>query len=98
MAQRAPAVISGAVEGDVDEAVVRRLILHVGAEPGPIHGKRGKGHLRRNLPGYNQAARYGPWVVLVDLDHDAECAPPCEGTRYAPDDCAGRPHHPERDV
>jgi hypothetical protein len=35
-------VIYGAVEGLVDEAVVRRLIRHVGAEPGPIYGKNGK--------------------------------------------------------
>ena len=69
-------VISGAVEGTVDEAVVRRLILHIGAEPGAMYGKNGKPHLRKHLKGYNEAARHTPWMVLVDLDHDADCAPP----------------------
>ena len=69
-------VITGAVEGDVDEAVVRRLIQHVGAVPGPVHGRNGKAHLHQRLRGYNQAAHLSPWVVLVDLNHDAGCAPP----------------------
>lgn len=59
----------------MDEAVVRRLIRHVGAEPGPIYGKNGKAHLRRQVNGYNAAARWAPWIVLVDLNHDADCAP-----------------------
>jgi hypothetical protein len=69
-------VIYGAVEGLVDEAVVRRLIRHVGAEPGPIYGKNGKVYLRKQVKGYNEAARWTPWIVLVDLNHDADCAPP----------------------
>ncbi|MBI3948994.1 MAG: hypothetical protein HY314_00855 [Acidobacteria bacterium] len=69
-------VISSAVEGLVDEAVVRRLIRHVGAEPGPIYGKNGKVYLRKQVKGYNEAARWTPWIVLVDLNHDADCAPP----------------------
>ncbi len=69
-------VISGAVEGLIDEAVLRRLIEHVGATAGPVFGKNGKAHLRQRIRGYNQAAHYRPWVVLVDLNRDAECAPP----------------------
>lgn len=69
-------VVSAAVEGDVDEAVVRGLIQHLGAAPGPIHGKNGKVALRRNVHGYNNAARFSPWIVVIDLDHDADCAPP----------------------
>lgn len=71
-----PVVVSGAVEGLVDEAVLKRLIVQVGAQPGPIYGKTGKAQLLRRLEGFNRAARFGHWVVLVDLDHDAECAPP----------------------
>jgi hypothetical protein len=71
-----PIIISAAVEGIVDEAVVRRLIEHVGAMLGPVYGKGGKPQLLKNLRGYNEAARHGPWIVLVDLDRDAECAPP----------------------
>jgi hypothetical protein len=68
--------VAGAVEGLVDEAVLKRLIEHVGAVPGPVHGRRGKDHLRSRVGGYNQASRFGRWLVLVDLDGDADCAPP----------------------
>jgi hypothetical protein len=76
MAKTSPLSIWAAVEGTLDEAVVRRLIVHVGAEPGPIHGKNGKPHLLRQVKAYNEAARYKPWIVLVDLDDDEVCAPP----------------------
>jgi hypothetical protein len=68
-------VISGAVEGPVDEAVFRRLVEYVRAEAGPIHGKNGKALLQSRINGYNNAARFAPWFVLVDLDRDADCAP-----------------------
>lgn len=76
MPDSGPGVISGAVEGIVDEAVLQRLITHVGAGIGPIHGKNGKQFLRQRLPGYNQAAQFSPWLVLVDLDQENDCAPP----------------------
>lgn len=63
-----------AVEGLVDEAVARRLILHVGAEPAAVFGKKGKPDLLKKLNGYNNAARNTPWLVLIDLDGDADCA------------------------
>src|SRR5262249_41224627 len=66
--------ITVAVEGDVDEAVARRIVKHVGLELGPIHGRRGKPHLLQCLRAYNNAARFGPWFVLVDLDGDCPCA------------------------
>lgn len=69
-------VISGVVEGIVDEAVFRRLVKTVRAEPGPVYGKNGKQQLLARLGGYNSAARFSPWLVLVDLDRDADCAPP----------------------
>jgi hypothetical protein len=67
--------ISGAVEGLIDEAVLRRLVLWTGAIPGPIHGKHGKSFLRKQMDAYNLAAQSLPWFVLVDLDHDADCPP-----------------------
>jgi len=70
------AVISAAVEGPVDEAVVRKLIVHVGGIAGTICGKNGKANLRQRIRGFNHAAHYSPWIVLVDLNSDAECAPP----------------------
>ena len=69
-------VIQAAVEGIVDEAVVRRLIAHVGGIVGHVYGKQGKGQLRKRISGYNQAARRSPWIVVVDLNHDDACAPP----------------------
>ncbi len=68
-------IISAAVEGRVDAAVVKKLIVHVGASPGDVHVKDGKTKLREKLAGYRKAARYRPWMVLVDLDQEADCAP-----------------------
>jgi hypothetical protein len=70
------AIISLAVEGAVDEAVMRRLVAHTGGQTGSVYGRNGKTALRARIKGYNQAARHAPWVVLVDLDSDADCAPP----------------------
>jgi len=71
-----PVVISAAVEGILDEVVLRRLIEGLGAFPGSVYGKNGKSFLLEKLNAYNQAARFVPWVILIDLDHDADCAPP----------------------
>lgn len=69
-------VINAAVEGPTDEAIAMRLICHVGAKAGTVYGKNGKPHLRKRLNAYSQAARHSSWLVLVDLDRDANCAPP----------------------
>ena len=64
-----------AVEGRLDEAVVRRLLLACGARPGMVRGKEGRGYVLTRIRGYNEGARYGDlWFVLVDLDRDG-CAP-----------------------
>lgn len=68
-------VLNAAVEGLVDEAVLRRLIEHAGGETGTVYGRKGKTYLRQRIGGFNQAARHSPWVVLVDLDGEADCAP-----------------------
>lgn len=70
-----PHIISVAVEGPTDEVVACKLITHVGGEPGPVHGKKGKEHIKQHIKGYNNAARHAPWLVLVDLDHEEDCAP-----------------------
>ena len=70
-----PVFINAAVEGIVDEAVVKRLIHFVGGIPGSVFGKNGKSQLRMKIVGYNKAAHRSPWLVLVDLDHDDGCAP-----------------------
>lgn len=60
----------------MDEAVVRRLVAYAGAIPGSMYGKNGKQHIRMKIQGYNNAAQRLPWIVVVDLDNDADCAPP----------------------
>lgn len=63
------------MEGPIDEAVLRRLLEFLGAVPGPIYGKQGKDRLLQQISAYNHASRISPWVVLIDLDRDADCAP-----------------------
>jgi hypothetical protein len=60
--------IQGAVEGLVDEAVFRRIVEYSGATAGTVYGKNGKDSLLRKLNGYNRAAQFTRWAVLVDLD------------------------------
>jgi hypothetical protein len=69
-------IVFGAVEGVVDDAVVRRIVRATDHEIGPIHVKDGKQALLQKLHGYNAAALFVPWLVLVDLNGDAPCAPP----------------------
>ena len=59
----------------MDEAVVQKLINHADAVPGPVYGKNGKPALRSKVDGYNNAARRAPWILLVDLDTEHDCAP-----------------------
>jgi hypothetical protein len=75
MATSSAITISSAVEGLVDEVVMRRLLLYVGAIPGAIYGRQGKAYLRQHIARYNAAARHSAWAVLIDLDNDAACAP-----------------------
>ncbi len=67
--------ICAAVEGIVDEAVAHKLIIEAGGFPGTVYGKCGKAFLHQKIQGFNNAARSWPWLVLVDLDNDAACAP-----------------------
>lgn len=67
--------ISAAVEGIIDRAVVQRLFTEVSLPLGTIYIAEGKHNLRKKLPGYNQAATFGYWFVLVDLNQEAPCAP-----------------------
>lgn len=70
-------IITAAVEGDLDAALLRRIAEHLGLSLGNVHGRRGKPHLLQALAGYNNAAHFAPWIVLVDLDNDGDCAPSC---------------------
>ena len=72
-----PAVeVRAAVEGALDEAVVRRLIGFCGGQPGTVYGNRGRSYVLQHLDRFNRGAAHGwIWFVLVDLDRSPDCAP-----------------------
>jgi len=74
MADPSQIILSVAVEGDLDEVALRRLLAEAGLPFGKVYGKAGKDRLRNRIHDYNNAARLMPWIVLVDLDREAECA------------------------
>lgn len=61
-------------EGLIDIAVATRLAEHAGHTVGRSFPQQGKSKLDVKLRGFNNAARFGPWLVLRDLDTDAPCA------------------------
>ena len=69
------AVVHIAVEGLTDEYIIRRILQFVGLTCGYVRGREGKPSLFKDLLKYNQAARFANWLVVLDLDEDAECAP-----------------------
>ncbi|MDW8317841.1 MAG: hypothetical protein RMN53_08365 [Anaerolineae bacterium] len=70
-------IVDMLVEGDLDEAVARRLILLTGHQPGVVFGKQGVSYIQRSLRAFDQRARYGnPVLALVDfLDTHLSCPP-----------------------
>lgn len=67
-----------AVEGLVDLAVITRVLQSVNIHQHQIRRRTfsgGKSRILQKLHDYNQAAKYAHWLVLLDLDHDDECAP-----------------------
>jgi hypothetical protein len=66
--------ISTATEGYPDEIVVRSVCRIVGISIARFFNTGGKANLDKRLSGYNEAAKLSRWLVLRDLDLDAECA------------------------
>jgi len=64
-----------AIEGEADEAVARAILRHCGLDCVRPLIAGGKTKLDPRLPGYLDAARRTPWLILRDLDRDAGCAP-----------------------
>ncbi len=58
--------LSGAVEGIVDEAVLYRLASFVGVSIGVVYRTNGKQRLLKNLQGYNKAAQFTHWGLMLD--------------------------------
>lgn len=71
-----PIPVSLAAEGLLDEQVLRRLLQQSGRSfaAGVCYGRQGRDNLAENVPRFNRAAAYQPFVVLADLDKD-ECPP-----------------------
>lgn len=63
------------VEGPTDSPVLKRLLADAGILVGPEYVKSGKHALDQSLAGYNNAARFSPWLILRDLNSDEPCAP-----------------------
>jgi len=40
-----------------------------------VYGKQGKAAIHKRILSYNAAARHKPWIVMIDLDSEADCAP-----------------------
>lgn len=62
------------VEGDTDLPYVRKMVAGTGLEIWTEIDAAGKGNIDCEIAAYNLAAKGSPWLVLRDLDHDAECA------------------------
>jgi len=64
------------VEGDLDAAVMERVVAHAGAEVLDVFGRRGIDYIRERLAGFARAAVSSPTLAVVDLrGSGADCAP-----------------------
>lgn len=70
-----PVFLTAAVEGPTDEALLKRLCAFTGASLGQVYGGYGKTYVLTRINGYNNSARFRHWIVILDLDNDAPCAP-----------------------
>ena len=67
--------INLAVEDRLSEAVLRRILSHSdrGYALGACYKRGGYGYLKKNIRGWNAAARSVPFIVLTDLDASYPC-------------------------
>lgn len=65
------AYFSLAGEGALDLLVARKIVAFADHQVFAQYDKGGKNNLDRNLKGYMNASRVGPWLILRDLDQDA---------------------------
>jgi hypothetical protein len=63
-----------AVEGSLDEAVIRRVAGDLDFPLGTVRVKGGRGRIEARVRGYHAASRHWPWIVVADLDTD-QCPP-----------------------
>jgi hypothetical protein len=69
-----PIPVNLAIEDELSETVLRRIIAHTGRgyAIGTAYGRGGFGYLKRTIHGWNRAAAGVPFVLLTDLD-ELEC-------------------------
>lgn len=65
-----PIQISIAVEDELSESVIRRILGNARAPFDIIacYGKKGSGYLQKKIHSFYEAAKYTPFIVLMDLD------------------------------
>ncbi len=69
-------LITVAVEGDTDIPFAKKLCESAGfTAREPLLDAEGKGGLDGRVPGFAQAGRGSPHLILRDLDRDGPCAP-----------------------
>jgi len=70
------AIFHPLVEGNLDEAVVIRIIEATGHIPGACYGKKGSGYIRNKIQSFNQTARSIYYLALIDfMDTRLSCPP-----------------------
>ncbi|WP_328582635.1 hypothetical protein [Streptomyces sp. NBC_00370] len=60
--------ITAVVEGMSDEGAVKSILNECGFSVGMFQGRSGCAEIIKKLPAYNNAAKFSPWFVLLDLD------------------------------
>ncbi len=71
-----PIPINLVVEDELSEAVARKL-LRTGIQSyavSVVYNRGGYGYIKKNIRGFNSAAKGTPWLILTDLDAK-ECPP-----------------------
>lgn len=68
--------INLSVEDALSEAILKKLLTVSGQQYfiGHCYSRSGYGYLRRNISGFNNAAKGVPFLILTDLNH-YQCAP-----------------------
>lgn len=67
--------LSLVIEGDSDLGAAGAVLQETGFEATHVFGRSGKSGLLPKLAGFNRAAEFASWLVLLDLDRDFGCAP-----------------------
>lgn len=67
--------LTAVVEGLPDQEAAKKICCHLDLHISEVFGRKGKGYIDSRISGFNQASKQMPWLVLRDLDHDADCPP-----------------------